>query len=239
MIRTTEELLALLDDLVDDKSAAWWDGFFAQRSRPISFFVDAPDENLVEWAQENRLGRGRALELGCGKGRNAIFLAAHGFAVDAIDYSAEAIGWAREAVSEAGAEVSLHHCSIFDFVSPGRPYDLIYDCGLFHHLAPHRRHSYLAFVARHLAAGGRYGLVCFAPEGGSGLSDREVYEQRRLGGGLGYTEEDLRELWDRPPFSVQALRRMRQCDRGEPTFGEDFLWTLLAVRDPAAAHATW
>lgn len=64
-------------------------------------------------------------------------------------------------------------------------------------------------------------------------ADLGVYERASLGGGLGYQEQTLRALWDRPPFSVRVLRQMRKTDAREPYFGEDFLWTLLAVKEDA------
>jgi 2-polyprenyl-3-methyl-5-hydroxy-6-metoxy-1,4-benzoquinol methylase len=45
---------------------------------------------------DGRLAPGRVLDLGCGPGRNAVWLAKAGFSVDAIDLSPEALAWARE-----------------------------------------------------------------------------------------------------------------------------------------------
>jgi len=84
-------------------------------------------------------------------------------------------------------------------------------------------------VTRALRPGGQYGLVCFRPEGGSGYSDQQVYERASLGGGLGYTEDRLRALWDSAPFTVRVLRQMQPQDG--PRFGADFLWALLADRE--------
>ena len=86
---------------------------------------------------------------------------------------------------------------------------------------------------RALQPGGSYGLVCFRPEGGSGYTDQQVYERASLGGGLGYSEDSLRALWDRPPFRMRELRQMRKTDGQEPCFGEDFLWVLLAEKESA------
>jgi SAM-dependent methyltransferase len=229
-IRTTEDVLELLDELVDEKSGPWWDAFFADRSKASPFFGEAPDENLVEWAASGMLGTGRALELGCGNGRNAIFLAKQGFDVDAVDYSAKAIDWARESTRTAGASVRLLCRSLFDVDADARRYDLVYDSGCFHHLPPHRRGTYVELVERVLKPGGRYGLVCFRPEGGNGLTDREIYEQRRLGRGIGYDERQLRSLWDRAPFSLRALRQMHAHPPDGKWFGENVLWTLLTDR---------
>ena len=85
-------------------------------------------------------------------------------------------------------------------------------------------------MTRAVAPGGHFGLVCFAPDGGSGLTDEQVYQRRTLGGGLGYTEEQLRGLFDREPFTVDELRRMRKPDGAAERFGEDFLYTLLSTK---------
>ena len=52
-----------------------------------------------------------------------------------------------------------------------------------------------------------------------------------LGGGLGYSEDHLRTLWDKAPFSLRVLRQITKTDGQGPCFGEDFLWTLLATKE--------
>jgi cyclopropane fatty-acyl-phospholipid synthase-like methyltransferase len=130
--------------------------------------------------------------------------------------------------------VAFQRRSIFDAAFPEGSYDLVYDSGCFHHLPPHRRRDYAGLVDRALKPGGSYGLVCFRPEGGSGYTDQQVYERASLGGGLGYSENRLRALWDRAPFRLRELRQMRKTDGQEPCFGEDFLWVLLAEKEGSA-----
>jgi SAM-dependent methyltransferase len=232
-IYTTDDLLRVLDAVLTDTGRARWDELFADRARPVPFFVDRPDENLAEWLDAGVIPPGRALELGCGPGRNATYLAGRGYRVDAVDISAKAIAWARQRAETAGVEIGFQCCSIFDATIPAGAYDLVYDSGCFHHLPPHRRQHYAELVARALRPGGRFGLACFRPEGGSGRTDQEVYEQGGLGGGLGYSEDRLRELWSRPPFSVRVLRQMTEPDEGQPVFGVSFLWALLAEKKAA------
>jgi SAM-dependent methyltransferase len=233
-IYSTDDVLRMLDALVVDRGGAWWSEFFAGHATSCPFLVDWPDENLAEWCGEGLLTPGRALELGCGNGRNATYLAGLGWAVDAVDFSAQAIDWARARAASAGVAVSFQQCSIFDAAVAAASYDLVYDAGCFHHLPPHRRKDYVDLVHRALKPGGSYGLVCFRPEGGSGLTDQQVYERASLGGGLGYSADRLRALWDRPPFRVRVLRRMKTADGPGPYFGLDFLWTLLASKDATA-----
>jgi SAM-dependent methyltransferase len=233
-IYTSDDVPSRPGALVEGRGGAWWDEYFADRARPCPFFVEWPDENLVAWFGEGLLAPGRVLELGCGHGRNATYLASLGCSVDAVDFSAQAIEWASERANQAGTPVDFQCCSIFDAIFTEGSYDLVYDSGCFHHLPPHRRKDYTGLVRAALKPGGSYGLVCFRPEGGSGYTDQQVYEQGSLGGGLGYTEDRLRALWNKAPFSLHALRQMNKTDGHGPCFGEDFLWALLAAKeDPA------
>ena len=63
-----------------------------------------PSPLLAAWL--DRLPRGRALDVACGLGRNAILLAANGYAVDAMDISAVALAGARERAGAAGVAVN-------------------------------------------------------------------------------------------------------------------------------------
>jgi len=222
-----EPELLVLDQLLAAEQHRCWESLYKDRAPTCPFFERVPDENLVAWFDEQRLPRGRALDIGCGNARNAIFLARNGFAVLAVDSCAAAIAWARDSVAESSAAVELVHSSIFSLALQPGGFDFIYDSGCFHHIAPHRRRQYAALVCGALKPGGLFGLVSFTPEGGSGLSDAQVYQRRSLGGGLGYSQESLRAVWS-PALEVQLLRRMNDCPAGSPVFGRSFLWAMLA-----------
>ncbi|MEU3989212.1 class I SAM-dependent methyltransferase [Streptomyces platensis] len=241
-IRTMEDVLRLLDGLFapeadrwTSEGAAWWDGFYTDRDRAVPFFVAKPDEHLVSYLERGLIAPGRALDLGCGPGRNALHLASLGFEVDAVDLSPAAVAWAEERAREAGAQVAFHCGDAFaptgDALSG--PYDLIHDSGCFHHLPPHRRISYLALLDRLLAPGGHLALTCFAAGGmGSELPDVEFYRQSRLHGGLAYSPEALRRIFS--DLTEVELRRMHDEPPKSPYFGEAFLWTALFRRDARA-----
>jgi SAM-dependent methyltransferase len=227
--RMTERELAELDVMLGRGDGAWWNGFYQDRAKPCPFFVASPDESLAQWVREGIVPPGRAIDLGCGHGRNAVFLAREGFAVEAVDYSQAAIDWAQERVAQAGVPVSLLRANVFDLELEPGAYDLVYDSGCFHHIPPHRRAQYVEVVVEALKPGGFFGLTCFRPEGGSGLTDDEVYERRSLGGGLGYTQERLREIWS-ARLRVRVVRQMRKPAPDSGLFGETFLWALLAQK---------
>ena len=76
-------------------NARYASGEYAARTHPSPL--------LAAWI--DRLPRGRALDVACGLGRNAIHLAANGFAVDAMDISGVALAKARERAEAAGVAV--------------------------------------------------------------------------------------------------------------------------------------
>src|SRR5579872_3551594 len=112
-IRSIEQVFALLDGMFERDGDDWstgdggdyWDRFYSDRSRPIPFFVAKPDESLAACLEQHPITPGRALDLGCGPGRNAVYLASRGFAVDAVDLSPVAVAWGRERTDAAGVDV--------------------------------------------------------------------------------------------------------------------------------------
>ncbi|MCP3990570.1 MAG: methyltransferase domain-containing protein [Actinomycetia bacterium] len=244
-IQTMDDVLRLLDSFFDDDAdrwtetgAPWWDAFYHDRGRDIPFFRNAPDESLVGWYQGGSLGatRGqRALDLGCGPGRNAIWLAQQGYQVDAIDLSPAAIRWAQERAEAAQVEVNFIQDSIFEWRLPEYRYDLVYDSGCFHHLPPHRRISYRALLEGTLAPDGALGLACFAAGAmGSEVPDRDLYQEGSLSGGLAYTEDELRTIFDW--LRTIELRRMQKLPTNAETFGQSFLWAALFRHHPSPGH---
>lgn len=221
-IRTYEDVLNMLDSLLREPTA-FWNGFYEDREKGIPFFENLPDENLVAYFERGLLDPGKVLELGCGPGRNAIYLAQKGCSVDAVDLSQEALTWGKERAQEKNVQVNFIQSNMFDLEIEEAEYDLVYDSGCFHHIAPHRRIHYLETVKKALKPGGAYSITCFVEGGelgGAALSDYEVYRQRSLMGGLGFTEEKLRTIFKE--FELVELRKMKKTDKA---FGVKGLWT--------------
>jgi SAM-dependent methyltransferase len=238
-LRSMEDILQMLDEVFPTSSGrwtgntdgAWWEGFYSDRDRPVPFFAEKPDENLADYLRRGLISPGRALDLGSGPGRNALFLAEHGFVVDAIDLSAEAIGWGRERAASRGLEVTFFQGDAFRDQSGmlTGPYDLIYDSGCLHHIQPHRRVGYLALLDRLLKPGGRFGVACFAAGMmGSESSDAELYKEGSMAGGLGFTPDDLRWLFQ--DLSEVEIRSMLAQDEDSTYFGPEFLLAALFLR---------
>lgn len=75
-----------------------WDNRYRLKQRPGEDFEAAPTPLVVQTAE--RLPVGKALDLACGAGRNALWLAAHGWEVTAVDGAAAAIEELRSRVRE-------------------------------------------------------------------------------------------------------------------------------------------
>ncbi len=86
--------------------------------------VAAPvDENLIEVASE--LAPGKALDLGCGDGKDSIWLAQRGWVVNGVDQSAAAIAEARARAASAGVTLVLDTADISSW-RPVSRYDLVF-----------------------------------------------------------------------------------------------------------------
>jgi tellurite methyltransferase len=79
----------------DKWDARYRDGAYEGRTHPTAL--------LAQWLP--KLPRGRALDVACGTGRNALFLAANGFSVTALDISSVALDRGRRAAGERGLTV--------------------------------------------------------------------------------------------------------------------------------------
>lgn len=69
--------------------------------------------------------RGRALDIATGEGRNAIFLAQNGFAVEGIDISYAALHKAKVWANQKGVPLTLIQADLTQFCLPPNRYDLI------------------------------------------------------------------------------------------------------------------
>jgi len=90
------------------------------------------DFNLVKTLTEFGIKPCDVLELGCGTGNNAIWLARNGYKVMAVDLSEEAIRRASQKISEAGVPVSMACLDIMRDPLPEGPFGLVFDRGCFH-----------------------------------------------------------------------------------------------------------
>lgn len=115
----------------------------------------APDPTLVE--EIGPMAPGTALDLGAGDGRNAVWLAAHGWQVTAVDFSRVALDRGRRLADAMGVEVDWRLADLLEWAPPAETYDLV--VLFFIHLPRDERHRVYEQAATAVAPGGTLLIV--------------------------------------------------------------------------------
>lgn len=115
----------------------------------------SPNQFLV--AEVSALASGTALDLGCGEGRNAVWLAEQGWQVTAVDFSAVGIGKGRDIATRRGVEVTW----VIEDLNAYQPVVSTFDLVIifYVHVPVYQRDSVLAKGSAALAPGGTYLVV--------------------------------------------------------------------------------
>lgn len=222
-INNYDDIMEFLDNQV---ASVPWDEFYGSRKFSAPFIIqnELPDENLVEFLNKDTKPKS-ALEIGCGEGRNAIYMAKQGISVTALDISSEAIKNAKKIAVSKEVDVDFRCADVLKDGVNGR-YDFVYDSGMLHHLPPHRRITYIELLKKVLNPGGYFGLTCFAwgEDCADEVDDWEFYKQEFCAG-IAFKKERLVELFE-PYFDVVEIRKYRN---GIPDTiqGLQFMWVCL------------
>lgn len=116
-----------------------------------------PDVCLVQLVERKVLpSRGAVLDLGCGLGSAAVYLAALGYHVTGIDLSPTAIAKATRKAEQVGVTVTFHVGDALASQLPARAFEIVYDRGCLQHIARDQRSRYRDEVLRLLKPKGHY-----------------------------------------------------------------------------------
>jgi SAM-dependent methyltransferase len=176
-----------------------------------------PSSELQRALTEAAIQPCRTLELGCGTGASAVWLAQHGFDVTALDLSRLAIDRARQRSKQAGIHVNF---LVADVLKPpadlAGPFDFFFDRGCYHVV---RRDDVTAYLEtlRRLTQPGTLGLVLTG-------NAREPHEP----GPPVVTEEVIRKELGRL-FDIVRLREFR-FDQVEADGNRILGWSCLLRR---------
>jgi SAM-dependent methyltransferase len=123
--------------------------------------IGRPQPAVVRLAEAGAFA-GDVLDIGCGTGENALFLAARGHRAVGVDFATEAVAKARAKAAERRLMAEFVVGDALDLGALGRTFDTVLDVGLFHALQPDERHPYAASLAAVLRPGGRAFLLCWS-----------------------------------------------------------------------------
>jgi SAM-dependent methyltransferase len=143
-------------------AGAGWEARY--RETPVEqlpWFHSGLDADITRALDALNPAPGRALDLGCGPGTQAVALARSGFDVTASDISWSAIEAAQKLAEAEGVDIAFHVDDILNSRIDG-PFDLVIDRGVFHCFAENPdQQAYLTTVRRLLSPGGILLLKCF------------------------------------------------------------------------------
>jgi SAM-dependent methyltransferase len=145
-----------------DERARWDAQYLSERSWPWD--TGRPSSELRRVVASEQLAPCRVLELGCGTGTNAVWLAERGFQVTAVDISRVAIERARQRAIRHRVAARF---VVADLATCGRlsgPYDFFFDRGCFHSVRRRSGRAYLEALG-HAMREGALGLVLAGNDG--------------------------------------------------------------------------
>jgi SAM-dependent methyltransferase len=171
----------------------------------IPWNIESPPDALVELVESGKVKPCKTIDLGCGAGNYAIYLAGIGFDVTGIDISPSAIKIAKQNAEKKRVKCNFLVGDVLGDLEVKETFYFAYDWELLHHIFPEKRKKYVENVHRILNPRGQYLSVCFNENdpqfGGSGK-----YRETRLGTILYFSSEDeLRGLFE-PCFKIKELK---------------------------------
>ena len=128
---------------------------------PISWIMGPLLPDLVKLVDGGRIAPCRAIDLGCGVGVEAIYLAQNGFEVTGVDFSPTAIRRANKNSREAGVQIRFIQDDLTDPRHVTGTYDLLLDVGAFSDLDQVQRDAYMQTVLPLSQPGSLFLLMCF------------------------------------------------------------------------------
>jgi SAM-dependent methyltransferase len=164
----------------------------AYRDGSAPWDVGAPQPEVVKLAEDGEIVVD-VLDVGCGTGENALYLAGLGRRAMGIDAAPTAIARAREKAAARGLAVPFLVADALDLARLRRRFETVLDCGLFHTFDREQRRAYANQLCEVLSPGGTFLLLCFSDEEPPGPGPHRI------------SESDIRDAFR----SIFALTRIR------------------------------
>jgi SAM-dependent methyltransferase len=179
----------------------------------------APKENVIAWHTGGWV-HGSVLDIGCGLGDNAVYLAKNGYTVTGLDISPTALITAERRAKDAGVDIRFAVTDSTKLEGYTDAFDTIVDSGMFHCLDDDGKRSYATAAHRASRPEATLLISCF--------SDANPPDQERPRPAV--SEDTLRDVlggagWDIEVLEAATVRRDVDGDEIEMAF-----WYVWAQR---------
>jgi 2-polyprenyl-3-methyl-5-hydroxy-6-metoxy-1,4-benzoquinol methylase len=180
--------------------------------------IGRPQDDVVRL--EGRGGfKGKILDLGCGSGENALFLASKGYEVLGIDRVPAAIEKAKAKAAERKIECAFQVADALELGKLKKTFDTVLDCGLFHVFSDEDRQKYVKSVAKAVKNRGALHILCFSTE------EKGDEGPRRVG------ERELIELFNMKGWLVEEVSEARFETTIHPDGARAWLATFTRIKN--------
>ena len=153
--------------------------------------VGRPQRAIYDLEVAGEIGS-EVLDVGCGIGEHALFLADRGHAACGVDPSARAIAKAQKRARQRNLPVCFVVEELLQLGRLGRPFDTAVDAGSFHRIDVAARPDYAASLRAVVEPGGRLFVLCFGDhERGRGGPRRVSQDELRAAFARGWRIDDI------------------------------------------------
>jgi SAM-dependent methyltransferase len=177
--------------------------------------IGGPQPEVVRLAGDGDLV-GDVLDVGCGTGENALYLAGLGRRVVGVDASPLAVDRARAKAASRGLPVPFLVADALDLATLRRRFETVLDCGLFHVFDRDDRRRYAHSLCEVLSSGAALQLLCFSDEEPPGPGPHRI------------SEGDLRDAF-RSLFALTRIRPGRFESLLHPGGAKAWVATLVRI----------
>jgi 2-polyprenyl-3-methyl-5-hydroxy-6-metoxy-1,4-benzoquinol methylase len=219
-----------------------WEKEYAGLDNLPSSRTSAPSRALLEFLQTHGEVKGRALDVGAGKGRNSIYLAQQGFSVLGIELAGNAVQAAKEQVKELSLldKVEIVERSAHQHVrAKDGEFVLVLDMMTMHLLDTAERSAYAKEVERVLSPGGYFVFYTIAADSPAAQNlfvtspgpEPNSYVIPQTGMvETAFDEQGLKQMF--PNFAVERLEKITEMT---PAFGDKYerVYYSGVMRKPA------
>jgi len=155
--------------------------------------IDGPQSEIAGLAERGEI-RSAVLDVGCGTGENALYLAKIGFEVVAVDIVAAAVEKALSKAKERSLAPAFLVWNCLELEHLERRFNTVIDSGFFHVLPDKKRPVFVKSLSSVLHPGGTYFVICFSEHepgswGPRRVTQREIRENFNGGWQINYIRE--------------------------------------------------